>query len=159
MTGLLQQAQQPNQAPEQGAEVEEVQATPEEQAIADKYLKAALGEVLGNGQAFKAMMKSLEASRNNPVDGIARIAITLYEKAERKLGPLDDDDISEGVAEGIIEALLDMAQDAGVVDPNEVDADVAQGIYLKMTQLWIEQNPDRADPDDVAYLQSQKGGA
>ena len=141
-----------------GFEVEEIEATPEEQAIYDQYIQAALGEVLGNAQVFESMMKAIESGRNNLIEGLARIALTLYEKAERKLGPLENDDIGEGVAEGIIEALLDMAVEGDVLNQNEVDEDVAQGVFYKMAQLWVEQNPDRADPEDVAYLQSMSGG-
>ena len=103
-------------------------------------------------------MKAIESGRNNLIEGLARIALTLYEKAECKLGPLENDDIGEGVAEGIIEALLDMAVEGDVLNQNEVDEDVAQGVFYKMAQLWVEQNPDRADPEDVAYLQSMSGG-
>lgn len=153
MEGLM------NQAPQQDApQIEEIEATPEEQAVFQEYFKAALGEVLGNPEAFKSMMKAIEATRNNPIEGIARIAAALYEKAEKKLGPLDDDDISEGVGEGIIEALLDMAEEGGVLKPEEVNGDLAVGIYTKMAQIWIEQNPDRADPEDLQYIEAAKGG-
>lgn len=153
MTGLL---QDPSAQPDN--QMQEVSANPEEQRIYEEYFRAAMGEVLGNGQTFSAMMKSLEASRNNPIDGIARIALALYEKAENKLGPLDDEDITEAVGESIIESLLDMAVEAGVLDDAQVDEELAAAIYTKLAQMWIEANPERSDPSDIEFINSQKQG-
>ena len=162
MNGLLNSQPQGNEqmVSQEGMEQEQlIDATPEEQQVYEEYVRAALGEVLGNGEAFKAMMQTLEAARNNPVDSVARIALALYEKAEKKLGPLEDDDTTEAVGEAIIEALLDMAESGGVLTGEQINEELAAAIYTKLAQMWIEQNPERADPADVEFIQSQKGGA
>lgn len=148
--------QNPN-AEQQPQQPQETQATPEEQAQFDAYFKAALGEVMGNPQAFERMMKALEAAKSNPIDGVARIALALYDKAEQKVGPIDDDDMTEALGEAIIEALLDMAEEGGIIE--NVDAELANAIYVKLAQMWIQANPERADPEDVQYIQSNQGQA
>jgi len=148
MDGLLQQ--------NQDSEVEEVQASPEEQKVYEQYFAAAVGEAFSNGNTFKSLAKAIEATRSDPASGIARIALSMYEKAERKLGPLDDDDTTEAVGEEIIGALLDIAVETGTLTDDQVDEELAAATYVKLTQMWIEQNPDRAAPEDVEFVQQNQ---
>ena len=100
--------------PQEQAQGQELEATPEEQAIFEKYIAASIGAILNNRDTFQKLMKALEASKPTPVEGLSRIALSMYEKAENKLGPLDDEDLTEAVGEAIIEELLDLAVNAKV---------------------------------------------
>lgn len=161
MSGLL-NSQNTQAAPEnpamqgQGGAGQEAQATPEEQAIFEKYVAASIGEILNNPTTFQKLMKAIEASKASPVEGLARIALSMYEKAESKLGPLEDDDISEAVGETIIEELLDLAVEAKLLTEQQVNEDIAAAIYTKLAQSWIEQHPERASPEDLSYIEQQK---
>lgn len=137
-------------------EEQELEATAEEQAVFEQYVAASIGGILNDPTTFQQLMQAIEASRANPVEGLARLANSMYEKAESKIGPLDDDDISEAVGETIIEELLDLAVEAKLFTEAEVDEDLAAAIYTKMAQAWIEANPDRADPEDMQYIQQHK---
>lgn len=156
MQGLLNQTmtQNPSEAPQNGGQ--ELEATPEEQAVFEKYISASIGSTLNDPNTFQKLMKAIEVSRTSPVEGLARLALTIYEKAENKLGPLDDDDISEAVGEAIIEELLDLAVEAKLFTEQQINEDLAAAIYTKMAQSWIEANPERADPEDMQYIQQQK---
>lgn len=153
MAGLLNQEYM-NANPE----TQEGQVSPEDQEIYEKYVIASIGVILNDPKTFQKLMKAIEASRNDPTTGIARIALSMYEKAENKLGPLDDDEITEAVAEQIIEELIDLSVEAKILTEEQVTEDLAAEIYTKVAQSWIEQNPDRANPEDMAFIQQNKAG-
>lgn len=148
--------QNEQQMPEEGMQGQEMEATAEEQAIFEKYFAASIGEILNNPDTFKRLMKAIEMAKANPVEGLARLALSMYEKAENKLGPLDDEDISEAVGEAIIEELLDLAVEAKLLTEQQVNGDLAAAIYTKLAQAWIEAHPERANPEDMQYIQQQK---
>lgn len=132
------------------------EATPEEQAMHDQYVREAMKPVAANGNVWQGMLKTIRAGRSRLADTIATIAAKLYALAEKKIGPLDDDDISEAVGESIIENILIAASSAGIISENEITEDLAVEAYLKMAQQWIESNPERADPEDLKMLAADR---
>lgn len=150
----------PEQMPEQMPETEQVEASPEEEAIMREYTREALKPVAANGNVWQGMLKALRGGQARLPETVAMIAVRLYSMAEEKLGPLDDDDISEAVAETIIEQLLVAAVSGGIISEKMVDGeagqDLANEIYLRFVKMWTDQNPDRVTDED---RQLAKGGA
>jgi len=142
---------------EQSQNVEEIQANPEEQKLYEDFVRLAIGDAAKDRNKFKALMDAIKASAKNLEDGLARLALSLYDNAEKQLGPVQDDDLTEAIAEAIIEQLIDYAVKLGIVDQHRINTDVANSIYIRMAKLWMEQNPDRADPEDLQYLEQAKG--
>lgn len=147
------------QMPEQMPETEQVEASPEEEATMRQYTKEALKPVAANSNVWQGMLKAIRGGQARLPETIAMIAVRLYTMAEQKLGPLDDDDISEAVAETVIEQLLVAAVSAGIISEKMVNGeagqDLANEIYLRFVKMWTDQNPERVTDED---RQLAKGG-
>ncbi|HCX11656.1 MAG TPA: hypothetical protein DHU81_15200 [Hyphomonas sp.] len=137
--------------PEQGAE--EVEATPEEQAMVEQYVKASLKQAMGNPSIHSNMVQTMRASaKTNLSQGIAQIAVMLYDKAEQDIGLLPNEDLQEPIFESIIENLMAVAAENTLAPIKVFNEDMAVEIYTMAGRLWIDAHPDRADPEDEAYI-------
>lgn len=148
----------PEEMPVEGQEQEQVAASPEEQRTHDAYVKEALKPVASNGNVWQGMLKTLRAAKSRITESVAMIAVRLYTMAEEKLGPLDDEDISEAVAESIIEQILIAGIAAGILGEKEVTDDLAIETYLRFVKLWTQQNPNRVSPEDIALTKGRPQG-
>lgn len=144
------QPQQPGMQPEQ-----EVEASPEEQQAHDSYVKEALKPIASDGNIWQGMLKTLRAGKPRLPETVAMLAVRLYTLAEDKLGPMDDEDLSEAIAETIIEQLLIAGIGANILSETEVTEDLAAEIYLRFVKIWTDQNPERVSDEDRA---AAKGG-
>lgn len=153
--GILQGAAQPQQQPQpqDSAEVDDdVDLTPEEQAIFDKHLRTALG-LLYEKKPFEAVLQLLGAMKANITDNIARAVNMLLDKLEQKVG-LIDEGILLGIAGELIEHLDDIATRAGIADLNE---DQTGEALIRAVQYWMTQHPDRVEPNFAQELAASSG--
>lgn len=150
------------QAPQQGPVMEEVEASPEEQAQFDSALTAALGPVSDSPEMFASMVQALESGGQMPDQNIARITLALMDAAEAKAGPIENDDLREALAETIISELVETSVNLGALKESDVSDDFAASTYMSFAIMWAEAHPDRLDDEDkatLAELQAQRQGA
>lgn len=153
--------QQSAQPIEGSEEVTTTQATPEENAMLDKALRAALEPLTGTDpQAAQAIDKQLTASGSMPERNLANMAIPLVDRGEKAVGQqITDEDMFELLAKNVIDELIGQSIDLGALDLNKVGAsqeEFLEVVFIEFLTLWYEQRPDRMDSDDQAALAELK---
>jgi len=145
--GLLQQS-----PPTEDLQAGETAATPEEQQQYDTAIRAALGGIAENSDAFNSLVEAIKTAGTNPIQQFARLTLTLLDKAEQKTGPIENEDVMENVVESIIEKLVELAIDAGAIQQQQATGDFLADIFAHFMSLWAKAHPERLDDEDRALL-------
>lgn len=152
--------QQPNMAPaevEEEVEVEVVEATPEENAMLDKALRAALQPLTGaDPKQADAIDKQLMASGSMPERNLAHMAVPLIEMSEKAVGqPIVDEDMFEQLVKNVLDELIAQAMDLGAIDLSKVDVtpdEFLEVVFIEFLITWFQKYPDRMDDEDRAEM-------
>lgn len=140
---------------------QEVQATPEENAMADAALRAALAPLASTDPNIAGPIdQQLQSSGAMPERNIAQMAIPLFEAGEKAAGgPIQDEDMLEHVAKNILDELIGQAIELGAVNLQQLgvnEDEFLEAVFIEFLIHWYEKHPDRADEEDKAALAELK---
>ena len=162
--GAPQQAQMGSEMPESG---EGEPASPEEQAIYDRFVRTVMGVIYPEGpeQVSPQIMQNLQGQfdqraqamfaeavppvQATPTDSIAQTAVLLtiaIESAMERSGQQIPDDVVFHAGAEVMEMLAELAEAAGIVDLSEKELDA---VMLRAMDLYRISSP-RVDPEALA---------
>lgn len=162
-----QQGQQPAMGGEMPGNAEGESASPEEQAIYDRFVKTVMGVIYPEGpeQVSPQIMQNLQGQfdqraqamfaeavppvQATPTDSIAQTAVLLtiaIESAMERSGQQIPDDVVFHAGAEVLEMLAELAEAAGIVDLSD---DEMNAVMLRAMDLYRISSP-RVDPEALA---------
>lgn len=157
----LQDQERPQEMPQdvsQGPEQSMPPGAPgagEEQALGELAKKAQV-MIYQDKATYDSLLQMLESHKGKLSQGIATAALTIIRRLEDENGQMNTNDLQQ-VGIVVVTALYDLAVKSGIAQqPSEEEATEAYGLAI---QMWMKQNPDRADPELFARgVQEQQAG-
>ena len=132
----------------QDKELQEEEATPEEQELFTK-LEKQLAEFVYGRESSAELVKAV-MSANDPVEGVGTVAADMISMLQQK-NPNIPEDVLAGIGEAAVEQTVDMLEQS---DPNiNLNEDQLAEAYGIAVKAWMEANPDSLDPDMQDYMQ------
>jgi hypothetical protein len=133
---------------------EKVEATPEEQAIYEKFVNKAM-EAIYAEDALPSILEMLAADPEEPLDGLARTAATVVDliagKAEEAGEPVPGDVLFHAGVE-IVEDLANLASETGIYDFNN-DDDAREGAFYRALDIYREMEQARGGGSQEAVAE------
>lgn len=139
--------------PAGGLEVEKFEATPEQQAQYEAVVNEALNAVSDTPDKFESFMDAISTGGERSMQVVAMVVVAMIDAAEKKTGPVQDDDVLEGVAEALISEVYGMAVEEGVLPPEVVNEDVFTATYMEFAIAWAQAHPERMDEEDQRAME------
>lgn len=128
-------------------QVQEEQATPEEQAIFTK-LEQEMAEIIYGQTASNKIVEAVVRSPD-PVDGVASMAHDVVKALDKKHGGIQDE-ILLGLGETAVEQVVDLVESMNPeVDLTETQ--MAEAFSIATTR-WMESHPQAMDGDMMQYM-------
>ena len=149
------------QPQEEGVEVEQIDATPEQQAQYEALTKAALNAISDTPDKFSAFMESIAAGGERAIQAVAMVVVAMIEAGEAQVGVVQDEDVLESVVEALIAEVYQIAVDEQLLPPEVINEDVFSATYIELLLAWAQANPERLDEEDQATVQeimAERGG-
>jgi len=132
----------------QDKELQEEEATPEEQELFTK-LEKQLAEFVYGRESSAELVKAV-MSANDPVEGVGTVAADMISMLQQK-NPNIPEDVLAGIGESAVEQTVEMLEKS---DPNiNLNEDQLAEAYGIAVKAWMEANPDSLDPDMQDYMQ------
>ena len=155
----------PAQAPDPAAEGELAAATPEEQAVYDKFMDNAFN-IVYDEKAMPDFIKSIQGD-GDPVTGLASATLTVLERleesAEQALGKPADRSMMMAVQEEITEDLANLSRASGQHEFSEQEIGNANNVaalnYGQNLQKAGKLNDQESLDEFMALVEADKAGA